>query len=72
MREPEDWAKGFKNPSKFQACIHDRSKDTPPGEGQNVVVLESIPRRLEDRYQWKKVIEAAETMARNMNPGLER
>ena len=31
-----------------------------------------IPRRPEDRYQWKEVIEAAETMARNMNPGSER
>ena len=45
----------------------------PPREGQNTVVPpESIPRRPEDRYQWKEVIEAAETMARNMNPGLER
>ena len=45
----------------------------PPGEGQNaVVLLESIPRRPEDRYQWKEVIEAAETMARNMNLGSER
>ena len=45
----------------------------PPREGQNTVVpLESIPRRLEDRYQWKEVIEAAETIARNMNPGSER
>jgi hypothetical protein len=30
------------------------------------------PRRPEDRYQWKEVIEAAETMARTMNPGSER
>ena len=45
----------------------------PPREGQNAVVPpESIPRRPDDRYQWKEVIEAAETMARNMNLGLER
>ena len=44
-----------------------------PREGQNTVVPpESIPRRPEDRYQWKEVIKAAETMARNMNLGSER
>jgi hypothetical protein len=46
----------------------------PPAQGAPPAVApaEPIPRRPEDRYQWKEVIEAAETMARNMNPGSER
>jgi len=44
-----------------------------PAAGQAAVVPpDPIPRRPEDRYQWKEVIEVAETMARNMNPGSER
>jgi hypothetical protein len=46
---------------------------TAAAQGQAPQALpDPIPWRPEDRYQWKKVIEAAETMARNMNPGSER
>ena len=44
---------------------------TPQGQVPQALP-DPIPRRPEDRYQWKEVIEAAETMARNMNPGSER
>ena len=27
LREPEDWAEGFKNPSKFQVHIHNGSEE---------------------------------------------
>jgi len=44
-----------------------------PAVGQAPIAQpDPIPRRPEDRYQWKEVIEAAETMARNMNLGSER
>lgn len=51
---------------------------TPPvqptgGQAPQVVATpEPVPRRPEDRYQWKEVIETAEAMARNMNPGSEK
>ena len=46
---------------------------TAPAQGNNQAPAPpTVPRRLEDRYQWKEVVEAAETMARNLNPGSER
>jgi hypothetical protein len=47
--------------------------DQAPADGTAPVPKpDSIPRRPEDRYQWKEVIKAAEMMARNMNLGSER
>ena len=42
------------------------------GAAPAAVPPEPTPRRPEDRYQWKEVIEAAETMAGNMNLGSEK